>query len=255
MATTTSPRNRRRPTPDDLQNLPILYEDEEEGDMGETNQHVDTDEILHVCLRTHLTNQPEYRVYANMNLYYRDGPRHRRTGSKPYVSPDVMVVKPFRDLGEDVTSYTIGVDGPAPALTAETLSKRSAQQKDLKEKKFVYAKLRVPEYLLIDVSGRYLKQRLLLKRLRPDGTWEDTRDPDGGITSKLGFRVRLEDDRRIRVADVATGRGYFRPDEAMRAADSLREEIQRLEAELSRLRELEKPPRRSAKGNGRRKKS
>src|SRR5262249_12326556 len=160
------------------------------------------DEILHVCLRVHFTNRPGYRVYSNMNLYYLKGPRHPKTRSKPYVSPDVMVVEPFGEPGEDIRSYTIGADGPPPVLTSETLSERSAQQKDLKEKKKVYAKLKVPEYLLIDVTGKYLKQRLLLKRLRSDGKWDDTQDADGGVTSSLGFRVVLDADGRIRVLDA-----------------------------------------------------
>lgn len=250
----TSTRSRRRLGLDDALDMPILYEDEEEGDMGEANQHVDTDEILHVCLGAHLANRPEYRVFANMNLYYRNSPRHPKTGSLPYVSPDVMVVRPFRDLGDDVSSYTIGNDGPAPVLTAETLSERSAQQRDLKEKAIVYAKLKVPEYLLVDVRGKYLKRRLLLKRLLPNGKWEDTQDSDEGITSSLGFRVVLDGDGRIRVGDAGTGIQYFRPDEAQREADALREKIQLLETELGRLREAEKLPRTATKRNGRRKK-
>jgi Uma2 family endonuclease len=239
---------------DEGPDIPILYEDEEEGDMGETNQHVDTDEILHLCLRMHFADRPRYRVYANMNLYYRKKPRHSKTKSPPYVSPDVMVVEPFLDLGEDVRSYTIDAEGPPLLLTAETLSRRSAEQKDLKEKKLIYAKLQVPEYLLIDVTGRYLKRRLLLKRLRTDGKWEDTQDADGGITSRLGFRVLIEEDGRIRLYNAATSKPYVRPDEALRVADSLSEKVKQLETELTRLRQAEKPTRFSTRPNGRRKK-
>src|SRR5947207_10643303 len=74
-----------------IDSIPNLYEDEEEGEMGESNPHVLADEILHVCLKAHMLQyHPELQVYSNMNLYYRDGPPHPRTGSLPYVSPDSM---------------------------------------------------------------------------------------------------------------------------------------------------------------------
>src|SRR5437660_4167104 len=99
-----------------------------------------------------------------------------------------MVVRPYQLLDEIVRSYTIGKDGPAPVLTAEVLSERSAQQRDLQEKMVVYARLGVAEYIVVDESGKHLPARLLLKRLQNDGTYKDEQDSDGGVTSKLGFR-------------------------------------------------------------------
>src|SRR5438270_421721 len=127
---TSIPTDDVLPVPPMMNGLPILYEDEEEGDLGESNPHVVTDEILHVCLKAHFVPRPEYRVFSNMNLYYIDVEIERGRGL-PYVSPDDMVVIPSRPLPEDVASYQIGRDGPAPVLTAEVLSERSAQQRDL----------------------------------------------------------------------------------------------------------------------------
>ena len=228
-----------RPAPLMSHGLPILYEDEEEGDLGESNPHVVTDEILHVCLKAHLAGRPEYRIFSNMNLYYVDVEIERGRGL-PYVSPDIMVVEPARLLPEDVASYQIGRDGPAPVLTAEILSERSAQQRDLREKAVVYARLGVAEYILVDVTGRFLPQRLLLKRLQPDGSWQDEQDADGGVTSRLGFRLLIDPDGRLRVLDAATGKRYIRPDEAETAVAEARRQaeqrIRELEAELARLR-------------------
>jgi Uma2 family endonuclease len=218
-------------------NIPILYEDDEEGEMGESSPHVQSDEIAHVCITAHLRNRPEYRVFSDMNLYYRP---EGFTGNRiPYVSPDVMVVKPDRPLGEDVSSYQIGLDGPAPLLTAEILSERSAQQRDLGDKMTVYALLGVAEYILIDLTGRFLPQRLLLKRLQPDGTYQDVQDPDGGVSSRLGFRLVIDTDGKLRVLDTASGRRYIRPDEAETEAQARRqaeERIRALEADVARLR-------------------
>jgi Uma2 family endonuclease len=228
---------------------PILYEDDEEGDMGESNPHVVTDEILHICLRAHFAGRPRLRVFSNMNLYYQD-PTGPPVSPTPYVSPDSMVVEPTQPLGDDVTSYTVGRDGPSPLLAGEILSKRTAQQRDLDEKMILYAKLRVREYVLIDVTGDFLPQRLLLKRLQPDGTWVDEQDADGGVTSALGFRLLIDAGDRLQVIDTATGEPYPVPWEAVAQVRALRaaldaeaearrrveERNRQLEAEIARLR-------------------
>src|SRR5207244_1442146 len=117
--------------------------------------------------------KPGFQAFSNMNLYYRAGPPHPRTGSAPYISPDLMVVKPFEPLPEETRSYTIGKHGPAPVFVAEILSERSRQQRDLKEKLALYAALEVAEYLLVDPIGDFIYPRLILKKLQPDGTYQD----------------------------------------------------------------------------------
>jgi Putative restriction endonuclease len=139
------------PLPGKLEDIPILYEDEFQEEMGASNPHVP----------------------------------------------------------EDTRSYTIGRDGPPPLATMEVLSQRSAQQRDLKEKMVVYAKLRVPEYLLVDLSGRFLPERLLLKRLQANGTYRDEKDKDGGVTSQLGFRLIIEADGQLTVVNARTDEDMY----------------------------------------------
>lgn len=208
------------PLPVILDGIPQLREDEEEEekDVGEANPHVVTVSLLLVCLRAHLGPSPAYRAFANMNLYY--DPNDRSV----YVSPDAMVVSPSVLPAEDLTSYRIGETGPAPVLTVEVLSQRSAQQQDLGEKLRVYALLGIPEYLVVDVMGIADHGPLVLKRLQADRTWRDERDPDGGVTSQLGFRVVLEPDGLLRVLETKTGRRYARPQEAQALADQLASE-------------------------------
>jgi Uma2 family endonuclease len=227
-----------------LDGLPLLYEDEEEGDMGETNVHEITSAILRFGLEAHLAGQQDFQVFSNLNLYYH--PRDPRA----YVSPDLMVVKPLARLPDETSSYRIGEHGPGPVLTLEILSERSAQQRDKTDKVGLYAKLGVAEYLLVDVTGRYLPQRLLMKRLLPNGTWKDEQDADGGATSQIGFRLVLDSDARLRVLNKATSNAYVRPDEAEgrlreleKAYQSEMEARQAAEATLQRLRQKlgEKP--------------
>ncbi len=214
--------------------LPTLFEDEGQEEFGETSQHTDATKVLFYGVQAHLAGRPEFEVFCNLDLYYRPEP------DESYVSPDVMVARPPQPLPRDLRSYRLGEHGPAPVLAAEVLSWRSFQQQDLSNKVVLYHRLDVAEYLLIDVTGELLPERLLLKQRTKRG-WRDTRDADGGITSEFGFRVLIAPDERLLVTDSASGRPYARPDEAY-------QRIRELEAELARLRAAHEPkPRRKKK--------
>ncbi|MHB1422200.1 MAG: Uma2 family endonuclease [Gemmataceae bacterium] len=216
----------------EFQNLPILHEDDLERDMGEANLHALAEHVLRYGIAAHLADQTSYRVFSNMNLHYQ--PRFPRV----YVCPDVMVVTPLVAHPDELRSYHLDADGPPPVFVAEVLSEETAEERDLDEKLYIYAMTGIEEYLLVDVDGRFLPQRLLLKRLQPDRSWKDERDADWGVTSRLGFRVIFDSDGRLRVVDKTTGRNYARPDEA-------EARIRALEEELARL----KRPRRKGKGS------
>lgn len=236
IALTDSPKAEKTSTSKRV--LPLLWEDEEE--MGESYIHVLTDEILHICLEEFFSKDPTVRVFSNMNLYYTT-PNDPEDKASPYVSPDLMVVRPPTRLPLEVTSYRNDVDGPSPLLVAEILSQRSYQQRDLREKLDVYSILGIPEYIQIDVTGRFLRQKLRLLRLQSDGEWKEFTDADGGITSRLGFRLTVEEDGFLRVSDAKTGRKLIRPQEAGRVAQNLESRVQELEAELARLKQGDKP--------------
>lgn len=256
---------------------PIIYEDEEDeaNDMGEANRHYETNNTLFNCVKGHLRKRRrKLQVYANMNCYYAPGPLQPETGSLPYFSSDVMVVEPFEPLPEDLVSYTIGRHGPSPLSALEVLSKGNAETNDKQVKVLLYARLKIGEYILVDPSGEFLKQKLLLKQLQPDGTWMDFQDDDGGVTSKLGFRLMLDEAGHIGVFDASTGKRYRRPDEAeteairadaeakarrlaeklareeKKARQQAEQQVQALREELERLRQSQdKDP--GKNGNGR----
>jgi Uma2 family endonuclease len=211
--------------------MPLLFEDEGL-EMGEAEAHKQTTDIIYYGLEFHFSRAGCFRVFSDLNLYYDpDDPA-------VYASPDVMVI----ELGEHAPavgkrrSYRIGQDGPVPFLTTEVLSFRTFQQGDLTYKPEVYARLGVHEYILADVTGEFLRERLLLKRRQPNGVWLDQRDNDGGITSSLGFRLTIEPDGQIRVIDTASGRRYPRPGEAYAEVLAAEERIRMLEQEVARLR-------------------
>lgn len=234
-----------------IDGLPVIYEEEEDGTMGDTEIHLLTMVILHLGIQAHLKPRSAFRVYANMNVYY-----HRRAG-KANISPDTMVVKPIRDLHRLRKSYRIPQDGPAPFFAAEVLSDATAEKRDKRAKVVAYAELGVSEYALVDVTGEFLGEQLLLKRLRKSGTYRDEPAADGGITSRLGFRLCIEDDGLLRVSNARTGERYLRPSEIQdevqarraveRQLEQLRSEseqaIQRLKAEVERLKQkIKKKP-------------
>jgi Uma2 family endonuclease len=214
------------------EDMPVMYEDEGQDEMGESQPHTQADQILSAAIATHLKGQ--YAVYSNLNVYY------HKVDRWAYVSPDIMAVKPTDALPQTIASYRIGANGPAPVLIIEILWRRSFQQQDLTNKPDIYARLGVAEYILVDSTGELLPQRLLLKRLQDDGTWLDAQDPDGGVTSRLGFRIVLENDDRPRLIETRTGKRYVRPDEAEAEAEARRlaEAGLQAEAESRRLAEL-----------------
>lgn len=205
---------------------PIIYEDEGLEEMGEANRHANTNVILFLCLKAFLRDHhPQLRIFFNMNCYYAPAPKHKKTGSLPYFSSDNMIVEPFEPLSEDVVSYTIGKTGPQPLVTLESLSEGTAEDNDLDVKVKLYAILKVPEYILVDVTGEFIPGKLLLKRLQPDGTWKDQRDADGGVTSALGFRVLIDEYDNVFVVDAESGKRYLRPDDVFELEDEMLAEV------------------------------
>lgn len=226
MALRASPPRPRRDLPIVAVDMPVIYEDEGQHEMGETETHTDSISILFHGVKAHLLGDPRYEAFSNLNVYYHPA------DPKAYVSPDAMVVRPPRKLRKNLRSYRIGKTGPAPVLVGEILSRRSFQQQDLTNKPHIYADLGVAEYVLADVTGEFLPQLLMLRRLPTNRTWKDEQDTDGGITSRLGFRVIVDSDGRLRVLDAGTGRRYVRPDEAEERVRSLESEVARLQRAL-----------------------
>lgn len=228
------------PLTDDLPiiaiDMPVMYEDEGQENMGESIPHTASIDILFHGMRMHFAAQTELAVLSNLNVYY------HRIDRWAYFSPDVMVVRPTERLSDRLRSYRIGKHGPAPLQTIEVLSARSFQQQDLHNKPTIYSQLGIAEYILVDATGEFMEQKLLLKRLQDDGVYKDEQDSDGAVTSKLGFRIVIDADEGLRIINAATGQPYLRPDEleAARAAEAsarqaAEQRVRELEAELARL--------------------
>jgi len=209
---------------------PLVYEDRGYEGMGESRSHSTTEAILVAGLEAHFRqHMPSAFIVKNMNVYYSGVDR------RSHVSPDVMAVDPPAPLPETLRSYRIGRTGPAPFLTVEVLSEQTCRTGDFGLKPKLYASMGVQEYLIVDVTGEFLPERLLLKKRAGDERWDDEYDTGEGVASSYGFRVMIEDDGQVRISDAMTGREYPRPNEANAIALE-RDEFLRLRKKDARAR-------------------
>lgn len=211
-------------SPDWFGAWPLLFEEFEE-DVSELTWHYYAASILFFSLQAHLAERHK-NLLARVNFALRYAPpRYSAKRLPPSAVPDVMVVEPVVPLPEDKGSYRIGVDGPAPRLVIEVLSESTAEERDLDLKLTLYALLGISEYVLLDASGQFLPQRLLLKRLQRNGTYRDIQDADGGVTSRLGVRILLDDRGLPTVVDTVTGQAYLRTTDAQSRFNVAKEEL------------------------------
>jgi Uma2 family endonuclease len=233
---TAIPRNRvLADLPIIATDTPIMFEDEGQEEMGDSYPHTTAESIVYFGLIAFFSSRPDHYVFADLNLHY------STLREAAYVSPDVMVVIPPAPLSDDIASYHIGEQGPAPVFVTEVLSRRTAQQGDLTLKPEIYADINVPEYCLIDPTGKFLKSRLEFRTLVGERKWQINPDRGEGVTSKLGFRIGMEVDGWPRVYDATTGRKIPRPDEVTEVAMARAEAEAKLkdrDAEIARLRAL-----------------
>jgi len=189
--------------------LPVLFEDEGQEHMGETVAHTHAAQTAFSGLLAHFADKTEYRVFSHLSLYYHP------TNRSAYISPDVMVVCPNRPLVDNLASYRIGHDGPAPMLVVEVLGRRSLQQQDLTLKPLIYAQIGVKELLFIDTTGQIMPERLQLRRLQlRDETWNEVPQGENGqIISAFGFAAMIEPDQKVRFSHPGLRQPYPRLEE------------------------------------------
>lgn len=173
-------------------------------------------------------------VIADMFWYWEEGHPESR------VAPDVMVVKgvgraPRRSF------FTWREGGAVGSIVFEMASEHTWRE-DLEEKRRLYERLGVPEYILFDPEGEYLRPRLRGFRL-VEGRYAviDLDGHDRLRSEELGLWLRAEGPL-LRLLDGATGapvptRQERAEQEHQRAEEErLRAEQERQRAEQERLR-------------------
>jgi Uma2 family endonuclease len=220
----------------------VYYPESDGKPMGETQVHAEEITYVWEALCDWYRNEPDVYVWGNLFFYYVKGsPRF-------CVCPDVFVVKgvpkePRRRICK------VWEEGKVPDLVIEVTSD-STQDEDTEEKRSLYERLGVDEYILFDPFGDYLSPHLQGFSLAGGRYRPIPLEPDGSLLSRTtGLRFRVEGER-IQVIDPATGIAIPRDEELRKEASEVKEALARerfareeaearaaaLEKELARLR-------------------
>lgn len=207
--------------------------------MAETDLHCQVIIDLREALKNFFAQQPDVYVSGNLFIYYVEDDNRKN------VAPDVFVVRGVgKRLGEQMRRvYKLWEEGVAPCVVIEVTSS-GTKNEDLQRKKLLYAQLGVKEYFIFDPEYRYLKPPFRAYRLSGNQYVEQA------ITKR---RVRSEEldldlvntGETLRLYDPVTEKFLPTPEEEFAARRQAEAELEKLRAELARLKR--KPARKRAK--------
>ena len=210
-----------------LQRDDIHYPESDGKPMAETELHLEETFYLIDALKDRFRDAQDVYVGGDMFLYYVEG------DPKKVIAPDVFVVLDVPKRKRRI--YKLWEEGWPPTLIIEVTS-ADTRKEDQGQKKDLYERLGVAEYLLYDPLGEYLNPRIQGFRLL-DGKYQPIPDiSKKSLQSRaVGLTFRLEGPR-LRLIDTVTGQPLLRSEEVREFARSAEEEIVRLRSELERLR-------------------
>jgi Uma2 family endonuclease len=194
--------------------------------MAETTLHRKVMNDLIEGLENRYADAPDVWVGGNLFLCYERG------NPSACCAPDVLLAKGVAKWNRP--NYLLWEETP-PSLIVEITS-RKTRREDLRDKKPLYERLGVEEYVLFDPYGDYLRPRLQGYRLERGRYQPIPLEEDGSLLSgATGLTFRPEGER-LRMVDTATGEPLLWPEEEARARRAAEEKIWALQAELDRLR-------------------
>lgn len=199
--------------------------------MAETDLHRDLMFDLIGTLKWWFRDKPDVYVSGNLLVFYEKG------NKRVHVSPDTFVVPGVG--GHERENYLLWQEGRGLDFVVELTSKTTMLE-DMETKYNLYVeKLAVKEYVLFDPRGEYLDPSFQMYR-RFGAGFRRVKPTEGRFASKV---LGLELERvgtALRLRDPATGDRLPTPDERVeieaRRADAAEAELERLKAELARLR-------------------
>lgn len=220
-----------------LPSTPVEYPESDGKPMGETDTHINLLIYLREALADYFRDDPNIYVAGNLFVYYVEG------DPSQVVCPDVFVVKGVPKGERRI--FQVWKEGKGPDVVFE-LTSRKTHYEDLGAKKGVYELLGVQEYFIFDPLGEYLRPPLMAFRMTDEGYRQVKEEPM--VSQVLGLQLRVEGNF-LRLVDPRTGEPLLTPLEAQEArrqaerraaeeAEARRraeEELERLRAELARL--------------------
>ncbi len=193
--------------------------------MGETGFHVKLIAYLISMLSAFFRSRTDVYVGGNMFVYYLEG------DSKQRVAPDVFVA--FGVPSHERRSWFVWEEGKGPDVVFEFTS-RATRIEDQGPKKGLYEWLGVREYFLFDPLGEYLRPALQGFRL-VEGEYQRLPGVEGRLESReLGLFLQPAG-QLLDLLEARTGGRLLPPQEMAEALQQAQADIERLRAELARL--------------------
>lgn len=203
----------------------VIYPESDGKPMAETDIHRDEMVNLILALQDYYRDDSQMYISGNLFVYYEEG------NTKKKISPDVLVVRGVRK-GQRRT-YKIWEEGKVPEVVIEVTSDETRYE-DMYAKRELYQELGVKEYYLYDPTGDYLPNQLLAYRLHRSEYREVKPKQNVWKSPVLGLLLKIET-YRLRFYDARTGEKLLTPEEQAAARRAAEAELQRLRAELARL--------------------
>ena len=200
----------------------IRYPETDGKPMGETDIHIAQIIDLLFALTRYFREDPQVYVAADLLLYYVEG------DPKEFVVPDVFVVRGVPKGQRRI--YRLWEEGRAPDVVFEITS-ASTRREDLGTKRVLYADLGVKEYFVFDPTGEDLRPPLRAFRLS-GSEYQPLKEPV--FSEVLGLELQIVD-KHLRLFDPRTGKRLLTPAEADAAREAAEVEVERLRAELEKL--------------------
>lgn len=196
----------------------VNYPSEERKKMGETDyQHLQIS-ILEQMLRLFLAGKKNVYLASDLIVYYEEGNVNRR------FAPDLMIC--FGAENKKRRTYNLWEEKVVPQVVVEVVSVET-WEKDVTTKRRLYERLGVEEYFVIDPEYKYLPSPLFAYRLEFGELVRQNVQNNRILSNRLGLDL------------VNTGEDFrfFNPDtnEFLPTSEDLQNKIERLEAELARL--------------------
>ncbi len=202
----------------------VVYPESDGEPVGETDDHRELMFALIFALKNVLRTAVAY-VAGNLFLYFEEG------NPSAVIAPDVFIVFDIPQRNRR-TYKTWENGGKGPDLVIELTSSKTRYE-DLGNKRVIYAELGVQEYYIFDPLGEYLDPQLRGYQLI-DG--ELLPLPGPRIFSRL-LNLELQvAGNTLRLADLAAGALLPTPAEDHLARLAAEAEVERLRAEIERLR-------------------
>ncbi len=186
-----------------------LYPETDGKPMAASDKHRHTLIRILRALETFFTDKPEVYVSGDILMYYVHG------DPRKVVSPDVLVS--FGIGQKHRQTYRVWEEGKPPDFVME-LASETTYERDLGEKKQLYASLGVTDYFLCDIEGLYLPTPLMGWTLDGGSYHAAQQTTDGGVPSfALGLELYLLPAGGLRFYVPTTQQWLLMPEEAAEA--------------------------------------